>query len=191
MTTETDGKKILVLLGSPRKKANSTILAREITKGAESTGATVEELYIQGMDIKACKACWGCQKEGAKGCVIDDDMQAVYPKLIEADAWVISSPIHWFNVSTQTKLWLDRVFALRAYGGNIAQKKIAVALVYGDVDPYASGCVNAIRTFQDAFAYVGADLIGTVYGSALMPGDIQENTELLNKAEALGKKLGK
>ena len=51
-------KKVLVLLGSPRKKGNSTILAQEIAKGAESIGAMVETLYINGMDIKACQACW-------------------------------------------------------------------------------------------------------------------------------------
>jgi multimeric flavodoxin WrbA len=34
-------KKILVLLGSPRKKGNSTTLAKQIVKGAESAGAEV------------------------------------------------------------------------------------------------------------------------------------------------------
>ena len=96
MNNETK-KKVLVLLGSPRKKGNSTILAQEIAKGAESVGARVETLYINGMDIKACQACWTCQKEDSKGCAIDDDMQAIYPKLVEADSWVIASPVHWFK----------------------------------------------------------------------------------------------
>ncbi|HEJ84144.1 MAG TPA: flavodoxin family protein, partial [Desulfobacteraceae bacterium] len=46
---QNDGEKrtkVLVLLGSPRKNGNSTLLAREIAKGAESAGADVETLYI-------------------------------------------------------------------------------------------------------------------------------------------------
>jgi len=182
-------KKVLVLQGSPRKKGNSTLLAREIASGAESEGAVVEELYINGMNIKPCQACWGCQKKDSKGCVIDDDMQTVYPKLKEAGVWVISSPVHWFNMSTQTKLWLDRCFALAQYGIDPSQKKIGIALAYGDTDPVTSGCINAIRSFQDSFKYIGANLVGMVYGSALNAGDIGQNEALLSQARDLGKKL--
>ena len=87
--------KVLVLLGSPRKNGNSAILAREIAVGAESVGASVESLFIQGMNIKACQACWSCQKPDSKGCAIKDDMQEIFPKLIEADSWVIATPVHW------------------------------------------------------------------------------------------------
>ena len=190
MENESNTKqKVLVLQGSPRKKGNSTILAREIAKGAEAAGAGVEMLYIHGMDIKPCQACWGCQKKESKGCVIDDDMQTVYLKLVEATAWVISSPVHWFNMSTQTKLWLDRCFALACYGKNPFRKKIGIAMAYGDTDPFTSGCINAIRSFQDSFRYVGAELTGMVYGSALNIGDIDQNTDLLHAARELGKKL--
>ncbi len=182
-------KKVLVLQGSPRKKGNSAILAGEIAKGSEAAGASVEVLYINGMRIKPCQACWGCQKEGSKGCVIDDDMQTIYPKLRDADVWVIASPVHWFNMSTQTKLWLDRCFALAQYGIDPSKKKIGIAMAYGDTDPFTSGCINAIRSFQDSFRYIGADLVGMVYGSALNAGDIGQKTDLLNEAQGLGKKL--
>ena len=184
-------KKVLVLLGSPRKTGNTAILAQEIAAGAESVGAVVETLYINGMDIKACQACWTCQKEDSKGCPIDDDMQTIYHKLSEADSWVIASPVHWFNMSTQTKLWLDRCFALQKYGENPFRKKIAIAMSFGDTDPFTSGCINAIRSFQDSFRYAGAKIAGIVYGSALNAGDISGNTDLLKTAKALGKKLGK
>ncbi len=191
MTEEKKEKKVLILLGSPRKKGNSTILAQQIAKGAEAAGATVDSLYIHGMDIKACQACWNCQKPDTKGCVIKDDMQSVFPKLIEADAWVIATPVHWFNMSTQTKLWLDRCFALAAYGKDPFRKRIGIAISFGDTDPFTSGAVNAIRTFQDAFRYVGAKIDGIVYGSATNVGEINQNTKLLEDAEKLGAKLAR
>ncbi len=182
-------KKVLILLGSPRKNGNSAALAERIAAGAESAGAETETLFIQGMDIKPCRACWSCQNPDAPGCVIKDDMQAVFPKLAEADAWVIATPVHWFNMSAQTKLWMDRCFALPRYGKNPFKKKIAVAISYGDTDAVASGAVNAIRCFQDSFKYVGADIAGMVYGSALEAGDIRRNEELMAAAEALGRQL--
>ncbi len=60
---------------------------------------------------------------------------------------------------------------------------------YGDSDAFNSGCINALRTFQDAFKYAGANLVGMVYGSAEKPGEIKTNQPLMDQAEALGKKL--
>jgi len=183
-------KQVLVLLGSPRKKGNSTSLAAQIIKGAESTGAAVETIYLHGKNIAACQACYACQKPDSKGCAIDDDMQPIYRRLIEADCWVIASPVYWFTMSAQTKLFLDRCFALPAYQKDaFAGKRIAVAMSYGDADPFASGCVNALRTFQDSCRYTGAKLVGMVYGSAEKPGEIKSNLALMQAAEALGKKL--
>ncbi len=186
---ETKARKVLILLGSPRKNGNSETIAIHIGKESESMGAHVEYLFIHGMDIKPCRACWSCQNPDSKGCVIQDDMQGVYPRLIEADAWVIATPVHWFNMSTQTKLWMDRCFALVRYGANPYKKKIGIAISYGDTDPFASGAVNAIRCFQDAFKYVGAEIAGIVYGSALKPGEIKKNEEVLKAAEELGRRL--
>ena len=40
-------KKVLVLLGSPRKEGSSASLARCLAEGAQSAGAEVEEVVIQ------------------------------------------------------------------------------------------------------------------------------------------------
>ena len=191
MTNHSKGKKVLILLGSPRKNGNSAILAQGIAKGAEGEGAEVESLYIHGMDIKPCQACWVCQNQDSEGCAIKDDMQTVFPKLVEADSWVVATPVHWFNMSTQTKLWMDRCFALAKYGENPFRKRIGIAIAYGDADPYASGGINAIRCFQDSFRYVGAKIEGIVYGSALNKGEIAKNKTVLKAAKELGHKLAK
>ena len=183
-------RNMLVLFGSPRKKGNSAILTNRIISGAESAGANVESVYLNDLKITPCQSCYACQTKDSKGCAIDDDMQAIYGKLISTDTWVIASPVYWFNMSAQTKIFMDRCFALSAYQKKaFAGKRIGIAMTYGDTDPFNSGCVNALRTFQDAFRYVGAKIIGIVYGSAMDSGDIDSDTELLQKAESLGEKL--
>jgi len=183
-------KKVLVLLGSPRRKGNSAILADQITKGAKSAKAKVETIYLQGKNIAPCKACFTCQKKDSKGCSIQDDMQELYPKLIESDAWVIASPVYWFTMSAQTKIFMDRCFALKAYQSDpFKGKRIAIAMTYGGEDPFDSGCVNALRAFQDAFAFKESKIVGMVYGSALKAGQITSNEKVMQEALDLGKKL--
>jgi multimeric flavodoxin WrbA len=183
-------KNVIIALGSPRKNGNSALLAQKTAEGIKAAGAQYESLFLHDMNIGPCNACDSCQEEGAKYCIIRDDMQGLYPKLQDAGAIVIASPIYWFTVSAQMKLFIDRWYPFaRADGNLLAGKRIGVLLVYGDTDPYTSGAVNAIRTFQDACRYIGAILVGVVYGSATDAGAIALNQEVLDNAFKLGKQL--
>lgn len=182
--------KVLVLLGSPRKKGNSATLVQSVIKGAQEAGAEVETVYLNGYNIRTCQSCYVCQQPDSKGCSLDDGMQEIFPKLVEADAWVFATPVFWFTFSGQTKLLMDRLFALGAYTDvPFRNKRIAIAMTYGGEDVFSSGCVNALRTFQDAFTYCRAKMVGMVYGTARTTEDITSNKALLQEAEMLGRKL--
>ncbi len=190
MANKAKTEQVLVILGSPRRKGNSSTLAARISRGAKSAGAEVETLFLHGLKMSPCRGCDTCKKQDSRGCAIKDDMQEIYPKLIKADAWVIASPVYWFTMSAQTKIFMDRCYALTAYAENpFAGKRIAIAMSYGDADPVRSGCVNALRTFQDAFRYTGSKIAGMVYGSATEAGEIANNRALMREAEELGKRL--
>jgi len=183
-------KKVVIVKGSPRKNGNSSILASRVAAGAKAAGAEVELFYLHGMDIRPCTACDACRESGAAPCVIDDDMQTLYPRLCAADALVIASPIYWFCVSAQTKLFMDRCYALGGPEGNaLAGKRVGIVLTYADADPFSSGAVNALRMLQDGFNYIGAHIEGMVYGSAWKAGAIRDNRDVMKAAYQLGKKL--
>ena len=183
-------KRIIVIKGSPREKGNSAFLADQVVAGARAGGAHVESFYLHNMDINPCDACDTCQTEPYGGCVVGDDMQLLYPRLLDAEAIVITSPVYWFTVSAQTKLFMDRCYALVDGEGYLLRgKRIGIVLTYGDTDPFNSGAVNALRTFQDGFNYIGAQIVGMIYGSASAAGEIQENAELTARAYALGQEL--
>jgi multimeric flavodoxin WrbA len=189
MPKKRKARKVVVLLGSPRARGNSAILAGRIAAGAKAAGAQVESFRLHRMKIAPCAGCNACQKPGSRGCVIDDDMQRLYPALGAADAVVIATPIYWFTMSAQTKLAMDRCYA-PVRGRNVwAGKKVAVAMTYADADPVTSGCVNAIRTFEDAFDFAGAQVVGMVYGQAGEAGEIRSNKALLRQARELGGEL--
>lgn len=181
---------ILILKGSPREQGNSSTLADQAAAGARQAGADVECFELHKLDIHACDACDICQGVSEGDCAIQDDMQLLYPKLRRADAILVASPVYWFTVSAQAKLCIDRWYALESPEGSaLAKKKFGVILTYGDTDPYTSGAINAIHTFQDMFRYIKADLVGIAYGSASKVGDVQKQPELMEQAFKLGQKL--
>lgn len=203
---EMSAKRVLILEGSPRINGNSAILANQVAAGAKDEGAEVQIIYLHDMNIQPCSACESCQGAKELDCVIDDGMKALYPKVRAADAIVFASPIYFFTMSAQTKLFIDRCYALGCtvqkeegeeeepsstytFETDFAGKKIGIVLTYGDVDPFRSGAVNALRTFQDMFQYVGAEIVGMVYGTALEAGEIRNNSDLLKQAYELGKQL--
>ena len=183
------GKTVLILKGSPRKNGNSSVLADQAAEGARQKGAEVASFRIDEMDIRPCDACDFCQDTNGI-CVIKDDMQALYPKIQDAHAIVVASPIYWFTISAQIKLCIDRWYAFEPVKREVwSDKKIGIILTYGDSDPYNSGAVNAIHTFQSMFDYLDVEITGMVYGSASDIGDVEKQPELMEKAYQLGEKL--
>jgi len=82
-----------------------------------------------------------CQKDGSSGCAIKDDMQTLYPQLKEADVIVLASPIYWFNISAQTKNFIDRCYAVGVGERNIFKGKRFVLGLVGS----GAGQVNLLN----------------------------------------------
>jgi multimeric flavodoxin WrbA len=177
---------------SPRKGANSDILADAILRGAAEAGADTGKVKLHGLNIEPCRACDACQKSFASRCVIDDDMAEVLETLEQSDAIVLASPIYFFSVAAQMKVFLDRTYALGGGGrwDALAGRKCAVALTYGDSDPAASGVRNAIGMFEDAASFLGLSLSSIVHASCDAPGEVSGNPAALRDAEQAGRTLG-
>ena len=104
--------RVLGIMGSPRMKGNTDLLLDEALKGAESQGAEVEKILVDKLQISPCKEYYGCLKDGK--CVIKDDMDDIYDKLLVADAVIIASPMFFYTVSAQLMLLISRSQALWA-----------------------------------------------------------------------------
>lgn len=183
-------KRILILTASPRKNGNSTILALKAAEGVNAAGGEADVASIGNMKIAPCNACDLCRTSAEAGCVINDDMQPLYKKIENAQGIIFATPVYWFSVSAQMKCFIDRTYATYNEGKySFTGKDVGVILTYEDKDVFVSGGVNALRSFQDTFAYVKANPVGTVHGSAGKAGDVQTNEKLLQEAYELGRKI--
>ena len=104
--------KILGIMGSPRLKGNSDLLLDEALKGAQGQGIEIEKIIADKLNIEPCKEYYTCLKDGS--CIIRDDMDAIYPKLLEADGVIIASPMFFYAITSQLKALIDRCQALWA-----------------------------------------------------------------------------
>lgn len=103
--------KVLGICLSHREGGNSEILLKEALRGASEFNAKTEFLPIREMKIEPCNGCGYCRRDGI--CDIKDDMQDAYPKILEADGIIFSTPVYFWSLPGGGKVFLDRTYALR------------------------------------------------------------------------------
>lgn len=180
--------KAVIVEASPKRDGNSVTLAKELIKGLQTNyKAEVSELFLEDMDIKFCRGCWSCIKMGEPGCVINDDMMMVYPKLEESDVIVFATPIYWWHINAQMKKFIDRLEGLLAGNGpnNLSGKKLVLILTYNMEDP--DGVYLVIQMFRSISGWSGMDLEVFKYNASL--GHVSGAKEKLVEAYDLGVSL--
>ena len=150
-------KKIIALIGSPRKKGSTVALVDEILKGARAEGAETKSYNINEMNIKGCQSCYSCKAEGH--CVLQDDMQELYYEITNADAIVFATPVYMWQMSGQLKLVIDRLYPFLKpdYSSYLTPgKKVLLAVTQGRPD---------ITLFQHYFEHMGNNLLFLGFGA--------------------------
>ena len=188
----TKKRKVVVVMASPRPRGNSSVLAAEAVRGAAAAGAEVLTVRLADLSFGPCRACDRCRKKAAEGCVRDDDIKALRRSIKAAHGLLIATPVYWFTMSAQAKMFMDRLYAFgdQSYR-ELKGKRVGVILASGDPDPKASGAVNAMRSFQDAFAYLGAPVAGMVHCGGGRAGSAARDKALMAEAYALGASLAR
>ena len=99
--------KVLGISGSPRKGKNTDFLVKKaLNAAAKIEGVETEFVSLADYKIAPCNGCNHCLKEAR--CIIEDDMQILTQKLLEADGIIIGSPVYHFTVSGLLKNFMDR-----------------------------------------------------------------------------------
>ena len=99
-------KNFLGVVGSPRKKGNTHILISKIFQGAKREGAIGDILFLNDLDIQECDGCHICWM--GKPCRKKDDMNRIYPKIIESDVIIFGTPVYWYGPTALMKGFIDR-----------------------------------------------------------------------------------
>ena len=112
--------KVLVLMGSHRKRGNTAALLRPLCGELENGGAEMETVWLYDRDIRPCVACRTCQKDWTVfGCAQKDDVQEIFDKVLACDLLVLATPIYSWYCTPPMKALLDRlVYGMNKYYGD-------------------------------------------------------------------------
>lgn len=99
-------KKVLAIMGSPRKGKNTDLLLDEVLKGFDKKQIEILKIYLRDLNILPCTACNYCAKH--EKCCINDDMYLLYNAFDNSDGIIIASPLYFNSVSSLTKIIIDR-----------------------------------------------------------------------------------
>lgn len=192
-------QKILAVGGSPRKRGNSDTLLDAILEGVNQEGISNDKVQLRDYDFKSCIGCERCRKDGE--CTgVKDQMQEIYPKVIDSQAMVWISPAHNYNVTAIMKAFIDRLYTFYNFDDNrprgwnsqlSGQKRKAVIVgVAEQVNEEDMGfTIEGMRLTLNALGYEVVDELA-VYG-IFDRGGIKNNPDIIDKAKQLGVKLAK
>lgn len=179
-------KRILGLVGSPRKGGNTDILVDTVLEGAEEAGGKAEKIMLADLKIGPCRACYECRKTGK--CIQKDDMETIFAKMRRSHIWVIGTPVYWWGPSAQTKIFVDRWFAKIFRKSDLSifkGKRVILAIPMGENNPRTAR--HIVGMFKDALNYIDGVLFGWILApGAYEKGEVAAHKRVLKRAAKLG-----
>ena len=191
--------KILGIVGSKRKNGNTSYLIQRAVETASEEGIETEVIFLGDYTIAGCTGCEGCKN--TYKCVVNDDMQKIYPRLLEADAIILGSPTYFYNVTSDVKAFIDRCYCFETFaeddrsvwmginevvGGKYAVV-IAVCEQYSEAD--MGYTAEAMEKPLEALGYRVIDTVKVL--GLFKQGDALNDERALARAAKSGKKLAK
>ena len=186
-------KKALILIGSPRKKGSTAVLAAEAAHALNDQGVETMTLVLNDLNIKGCQACYWCKKNDVADCAVKDDMQKVHQLMKECDGMIVATPIYFGGVTAQAKAWLDRMFPY--IGMDLTPKMPAekkVSFIFTQNQPDARLFRGGIDSFMFAVGLSGMAVMDYMIGYDLDAGNkppVEGKTEFMEKAYRMGREL--
>ena len=170
-------KKILGIIGSPRKLGNCEIMVKEISNQLP-VPHELKLLRLQDFNLLPCRGCYHCLFRNEQ-CVLEDDLNTVIQAMAEADAYIVSAPTYFLGINASLKMLLDRGLSFYAHMDNLWGKP-AVGVAIAGIEGKEGYSRLVIQSF---LKMIFADDKNTrvVYGA--LPGEVFINEK--NKQAAL------
>jgi len=181
-------KKMLGIIGSPRKNGNTHILVSRLLEGAALEGVRTEELFLADLKIQECTGCHACWKPGL--CRQGDDMNRIYPRVIENDILVFGTPVYWYGPTAIMKIFFDRFvfFNCRENREKIKGKTAVIVVPFEERSPDTARPL--IDFFERSFRYLEIRFEEKlIVPGVTRRGEVLKYPEIIQKAYETGRSL--
>lgn len=179
--------KIFGIVASFRRGGNTELMVKEAAKACIDKGAEVELVRLTDFVFKECTGCMSCIGKGVK-CHINDDMEFLFEKVMNADGLIIASPVYFLTPLGILKIVVDRfLMAGPMIAQNLIEKKDKRAVTIGTAG--LRGWNLQLPLLNVFPLSIGFRVVGSEMIFAPGPGESLLNPENARKAYALGEAL--
>jgi multimeric flavodoxin WrbA len=172
--------RVLAISGSPQKNGNTRRLIRAIATELEKreiADLNITELSLGEKDIRPCKSCRKCLKEGR--CVLkSDDFLSIAKKMKKSDLIILGTPVYFHDVSGPVKNLIDRSYSLWHERQLKGRKVIPVAVCS------ESGDDRAIETMEIWAQAQEMKILSPVSGHGYKAGEVLRDESALQRVRA-------
>lgn len=100
-------KKLLIIMGSPRKDGIiANTIAFALSEG-EKVGWDITTINVYDWNLQSCKGCMKCRKTGV--CILEDNFAEIREQFINCDMVIIAAPTYLANIPAPIKNVFDRL----------------------------------------------------------------------------------
>ncbi len=191
-----DSKKLLILVGSPRRNGNSAKLAAAVQRGAENPETQVSLRFIDDSISSFLRDCRQCRLPNGE-CAIEDNFRTLFfDDFLPADGVVFCSPVYWYGLSGQMKVFFDRTFCYYAASypnseqvmEQMTRKRIGLVLASEETYPGAS--LGIVHQIQEYCRYTHSEFVGVVRGIGNSRSEVMRDPgDPIVAAEKLGREI--
>ena len=176
--------KALLINGSPHPKGCTYTALAELAKTLEQEGIEVELVQAGGQNIRGCITCQHCRTAGK--CVFDDLVNETAPKLAEADAVVIGSPVYYASPAGGAIAFMDRLFYSTTHIDKTMKVGAAVVSCRRGGNTATFDALNKYFTIS-SMPVVSSQYWNMVYGSTA--DEVRQDAEGLQTMRTLGRNM--
>ncbi len=177
--------KVVALNGSPRKNGNTFTALSRVCSVLNAEGIETEIVDIGSLKLTGCHACGYCSKNGK--CAFDDEVNALAPKLLDADGIVIGSPVYYADINATLKCFLDRFFFVYGKDERIRFKPGAAVVALR-----RAGAIHAYHSINSYFGITEMLVTPSMYWNDVhgaAPGACADDAEGMQLMEAIGRNM--
>lgn len=176
---------ILAINGSPRPSGNTNYLTDRALEAVSVKGATTEKIQLCQRKISPCIGHDPCGTY--KKCKINDDIPEILEKFRTADALIMATPVYYYYMTAQMKMFIDRNYWLYTHNIPIKAKSMGLIVIGEQV-----GMDSTIDAMKKCFGIGSGSEIEQFFvisGIASKVGDVRKNQELISQAREMGERL--
>jgi multimeric flavodoxin WrbA len=188
--------RVLALSASPRRDGNTARLAEAAVEGAAEAGHEAELVHIDDHVRHFLRDCRRCRDASGR-CTIDDGFERLLrDRVLPAEAIIFGTPLYWYGVSGQLKVFLDRLFCYIALSEPEADMFVRgltgkrLALVLSSEESYPGAPLGVVHEIQEYARYTHSQFVGVVQGIGNRRGDVLlDPSDPLGRARELGRRI--